>query len=139
MDVRINGRSIQTVTLPNNSKTTDPILLDVSKYLTAGDNKIELVPSNGSKSALVRFSSTHWVPWPQAKPRSSPKLRFNVQFDRLEANAGELVRCLVKVERVGFRGYGMMIAEVGLPPELKWKEVRWQHLPLTITKYSLIG
>ncbi len=116
MDVRINGRSIQTVTLPNNAKTTDPILLDVSKYLAAGDNKIELVPSNGSKSALVRFSSTHWVPWPEAKPRSSQELRFTVQFDRLEANAGDLVRCLVKAERVGFRGYGMMIAEVGLPP-----------------------
>jgi hypothetical protein len=43
-------------------------------------------------------------------------LRFAVEFDRLQAQAGEPVRCSVKAERVGFRGYGMMLAEIGLPP-----------------------
>jgi len=39
-----------------------------------------------------------------------------VRFDHQEASAGDLIRCSVKAERVGFRGYGMMLAEVGLPP-----------------------
>jgi hypothetical protein len=39
-----------------------------------------------------------------------------VKFDRLEARAGDLVQCSVKAQRVGFRGYGMMLAEIGLPP-----------------------
>ena len=52
----------------------------------------------------------------QAEARRSSELRFSVEFDRLEARAGEPIRCAVKAERVGFRGYGMMLAEIGLPP-----------------------
>jgi hypothetical protein len=43
-------------------------------------------------------------------------LRYSVQFDRLTASPGDSFRCTVHAERVGFRGYGMMLAEVGLPP-----------------------
>ena len=64
----------------------------------------------------MRFSSSYWLPWERTNARSSPELRLAVQFDRLEARAGEPVRCSVKAERVGFRGYGMMLAEIGLPP-----------------------
>jgi hypothetical protein len=43
-------------------------------------------------------------------------LRYSVQFDRGTMAKGDPVRCAVHAERVGFRGYGMMLAEVGLPP-----------------------
>jgi hypothetical protein len=39
-----------------------------------------------------------------------------VDFDRQEAKVGEALACRVEAERIGFAGYGMMIAEVGLPP-----------------------
>jgi uncharacterized protein YfaS (alpha-2-macroglobulin family) len=39
-----------------------------------------------------------------------------VQFDRSNVVTGDPVRCTVHAERVGFHGYGMMLAEVGLPP-----------------------
>jgi uncharacterized protein YfaS (alpha-2-macroglobulin family) len=29
---------------------------------------------------------------------------------------GEEIRCDVEAERIGFRGYGMLLAEIGLPP-----------------------
>ena len=48
--------------------------------------------------------------------RAAPELRFSATFDKLNPRAGESVRCKVSAARVGFRGYGMMIAEVGLPP-----------------------
>src|SRR5262249_50828568 len=41
---------------------------------------------------------------------------FEVQFDRSKAAINEPVRCNVLAGRRSFRGYGMMIAEVGLPP-----------------------
>jgi uncharacterized protein YfaS (alpha-2-macroglobulin family) len=41
---------------------------------------------------------------------------LDVQYDRLEAATVEEIKCAVKAERVGHRGYGMMVAEVGLPP-----------------------
>ena len=41
---------------------------------------------------------------------------YSVKFDRSAASVGDLIQCTVHAERVGFRGYGMMLAEVGLPP-----------------------
>jgi MG2 domain/A-macroglobulin TED domain/Alpha-2-macroglobulin family/Carboxypeptidase regulatory-like domain/A-macroglobulin receptor binding domain/Alpha-2-macroglobulin bait region domain len=117
IEVRANGRLVKLVSVPNNPRATDPILVDLSAFLAAGDNQIELQPSAGARGLLtMRFASTHWLPWAQTQARSSPELRLAVQFDRLESNAGEPVRCSVKAERVGFRGYGMMLAEIGLPP-----------------------
>jgi hypothetical protein len=117
IEVRVNGRLAKVVSTPSNPRATDPILVDMSTFLTPGDNQIELLPSAGAQTLLMmRFASTHWLPWTQTQARSSPELRLAVQFDRLETNAGEPVRCSVKAERVGFRGYGMMLAEIGLPP-----------------------
>jgi hypothetical protein len=39
-----------------------------------------------------------------------------VDFDRQEAKVGEALACRVEAERIGFAGYGMMIAKIGLPP-----------------------
>jgi uncharacterized protein YfaS (alpha-2-macroglobulin family) len=43
-------------------------------------------------------------------------LRYSVQFDHVTAAPGDSIHCTVHAERVGFRGYGMMLVEVGLPP-----------------------
>jgi hypothetical protein len=39
-----------------------------------------------------------------------------VKYDRWEALVGQPFTCSVEISRVGFRGYGMLLAEVGLPP-----------------------
>ena len=41
---------------------------------------------------------------------------MNVHYDHDSAVAGDTVNCAVNAERIGFRGYGRMLAEVGLPP-----------------------
>jgi hypothetical protein len=64
VDVRVNGRSVKTVPFPDDPRTLDPILLDVSAYLSAGvENRVEFVPSGGAQTALVRITATHWLPW----------------------------------------------------------------------------
>lgn len=115
IDISINGRPVKTVVLPSDPHAIDPVLVDMSGFLSAGDNRFELKPS-GAHTALLRFTSTHWLPWTQTEPRQSPELRLQVGFDRASARAGEPIRCSVRAERVGFRGYGMMLAEIGLPP-----------------------
>jgi len=35
---------------------------------------------------------------------------------RVSLEVGEEITCRVKAERVGFRGDGMLLAEIGLPP-----------------------
>jgi A-macroglobulin receptor binding domain len=116
IEVRANGRLVKTVALPDDPRATDPVIVDLSASLSAGDNRLELKSSAGTGSALMRFSSTHWLPWTQTQARTSNELRLAVQFDHVEASVGEPIHCLVKAERVGFRGYGMMLAEIGMPP-----------------------
>ena len=50
------------------------------------------------------------------KPGDPRRLRLKVNFDRQQANIGDAIVCRVEAERIGFRGYGMMMAEIGLPP-----------------------
>jgi|GEM_PF-304352 len=51
-----------------------------------------------------------------ARDNSGSSLRLRVAFDRLSPGVNQEVTCSVLAERVGHRGYGMMLAEVGLPP-----------------------
>ncbi|HZI20258.1 MAG TPA: alpha-2-macroglobulin family protein [Pyrinomonadaceae bacterium] len=51
-----------------------------------------------------------------ARDNASSSLRLSVAFDDLSAAVNQEVTCSVVAERVGHRGYGMMLAEVGLPP-----------------------
>jgi hypothetical protein len=39
-----------------------------------------------------------------------------VSYDRPDAKKGETISCSVHAERIGSAGYGMMLAEIGLPP-----------------------
>ena len=43
-------------------------------------------------------------------------LRLNVHCDQIAPKVDQWVDCAVQVERIGFAGYGMMVAEVGPPP-----------------------
>src|ERR1700688_4673487 len=68
--------------------------------------------------------ATYYVPWAQSQATENENLktgetrglRLKVNFERRQARVGEALTCRVEAERIGFRGYGMMIAEIGLPP-----------------------
>jgi hypothetical protein len=53
---------------------------------------------------------------PAERDESEKALRLAVSYDKTEAEANETITCKIRVDRVGFRGYGMMLAEIGLPP-----------------------
>ena len=116
VDIRVNGRLARTISMPDDPHSADPLLVDLSAFLTAGENRVELTTSDGASVTLMRFVEAYWLPWTQRQVRNSSELRLSVQFDRLEGTAGQPVHCSVKAERVGFKGYGMMLAEIGLPP-----------------------
>jgi hypothetical protein len=114
--VRVNGRPVQSVPLPPESALADPIHLDLSSHLSPGANTIHVEAPGGSDSALVTLAVTHWLPWDSTQPRTSPELRFAVSYSRVQATPGEAIRCSVNATRVGHRGYGMMLAELPIPP-----------------------
>ncbi|MBM3758843.1 MAG: hypothetical protein FJW36_01220 [Acidobacteria bacterium] len=113
LEIRAAGRLVQTLRLPSDPKTMEPLLVDLSASLNPGKNSISV---SGTTAALVYLSESYWLPWAEAPPSTHPELQFKVSFDRLDPAVGEPVRCSVRAERVGFKGYGMLIAEIGLPP-----------------------
>lgn len=43
-------------------------------------------------------------------------LALRVIYDQTGLQPGNDIHCRVHAERIGFRGYGMLLAEIGLPP-----------------------
>jgi hypothetical protein len=121
-EIAVNGRSVGSVDLPHGYQMTGPVRFDLSPFLRAGANRVEIKRDAGAMTASAQVVSTHFIPWAKqagheaVKMESSSALRLKVDFDKTETRAGEEIVCRVEAERRGFRGYGMMLAEIGLPP-----------------------
>ena len=120
----VDGLSAGTLHLPAAKDVVGPVVLELPDALTRGANKLELSVPGGVAAMNAQFISTWYVPWAESaattnqnfKPGDTRALRLQVAFDRSQAALGDAVTAHVEAERVGFRGYGMMLAEVGLPP-----------------------
>jgi len=114
-EIVVNGRVVQTVTIPAARELTSPIVVDVAKFLSTGDNRVEIKRPAGGPLASVQAVADYYVPWSNvAEPKSD--LRLVAKFDKRVGTTSDEITCHVEAERVGFRGYGMMLAEIGLPP-----------------------
>ena len=88
--------------------------------LAGGDHRVSFnLPAN-AQSATAQLVSDLYRPWPSAAPASSvinnEQLRMTVTFGTTNPLPGKPVDVTAHIERIGFEGYGMMIAEIGLPP-----------------------
>jgi hypothetical protein len=79
----------------------------------------------GAPLGLVRTGGDAWLqaelvveslhPWDVAMP-TSEHFQLEVEFDRTSTVVDESIHCRVNARRLGHRGYGMLLAEIGLPP-----------------------
>jgi hypothetical protein len=125
-EIIVNGQRAALIALPAEDQLNNPISIDVSGFLTTGRNLIEIRREAGQPQASVQAVATYYVPWTTAAlaqgnaattaQHGADALRLSVTFDKTEAQTSEEVTCRVVAERVGSYGYGMMLAEVGLPP-----------------------
>lgn len=122
VEVWINGSVVSTVTLPPDGEPSGPVTVDLVPFVTKGLSRIEVRRPVEAGAAAAQLVSSYYVPWavsdkstPDGEAKSDA-LRYRVEFDKTEAAVSEVLRCRVAVERVGFRSYGMLIAEIGLPP-----------------------
>jgi hypothetical protein len=116
-DVLVNGRLVKTVTMAEGNGSISPIAIDLSGHLAAGDNRVEIRRAHGARQATAQLVSTHFAPWSSSSTSGAKgSLRLRVGYDKAEARIGDEITCSVEAERVGFRGYGMMLGEIGLPP-----------------------
>jgi len=70
---------------------------------------------------MAQIVGTHYLAWQdyQANGRTenqSRALRLEYDCDKKTAKPTEEISCTVETERIGFKGYGMLLAEIGLPP-----------------------
>jgi hypothetical protein len=99
-------------------------VIDFGKELKAGTNRVAIQRAGDNSAMQTNVITSYYIPWPQAeatqaenfKSGDTRALKLKVDFDRREAKVGEALPCRVEAERIGFAGYGMMIAEIGLPP-----------------------
>ncbi|MFL6276964.1 MAG: MG2 domain-containing protein [Blastocatellia bacterium] len=117
-EIIVNGKRAMTVAMPRSDELTSPFTIDVSSYLSVGSNRVEIRRAATASQASAQLVTSHYERWDEpSRPRESPQaLRLKVAFDKTELKAGDDVTCHVEAERVGFQGYGMMLAEIGLPP-----------------------
>jgi hypothetical protein len=117
--VFVNGRRAGEIALPPSDRATAPLALDLSPFLGAGDNRVEIRRAGPARHAQAQLVTTFYVPWAARKDSADAApgaLRLAVAYDRADAGINEEVTCSVEAERAGGRGGGMMLAEVGLPP-----------------------
>ena len=118
--IEVNGRVVQTVTIPETRRLVSLITVPITSFLAPGKNRIEIKRPEGGSLISIQALANYYLPWPE-KPetspvKSSPELRLLTTFDKTDGKIGDSINCHVEVERVGFKGYGMLLAEIGLPP-----------------------
>jgi hypothetical protein len=148
--ILVDGRPILSLKMPNPDELSAPIIADISKYISAGWHHVEISRGPASAEASLQLIADYYVPWTrtgrnesvQHEDKSSDTLRLQIEYDNPSSKVGESIRCNVEAERIGFHGYGMMLAEIGLPPgaevdresiEKAMKESGW-----TINQYEVL-
>ena len=129
IEVIVNDRRAASIALPPAGQETGLLAVDLTPHLTApGANRVELRRAGGSaidSQTQAQIVSNFYVPWKQPadgdvrstrKIVNSSALEFSVSFDKTGAAPTEEITCRVSAARVGHSGYGMLLAEIGLPP-----------------------
>jgi len=98
--------------------------VDLAKFLKPGHNVVSLTRPGESQTASVQAVARYYIPWEQSSAKNksgartgdSDGLSLRVDYDHTTIQRDEVIHCKVHAERIGFRGYGMLLAEIGLPP-----------------------
>ena len=88
-----------------------------------GDNAHIGACNSGEGMISVQFVADSYVAWrdeagtiEKPEPNLSSTLKLTVTYSTTQATTDDKIECRVRAERIGYRGYGMMLGEVGLPP-----------------------
>ena len=112
-EVSVNGSAAGRVSLAAGHTLQGPQVVDISRWLRPGENQISL---GGLERRVLQVQAVaHWYePWSAKRPPTD--LSMKVAYSTLSAAIDDRIECHVTVSRETFRGFGMLIAEVGLPP-----------------------
>ena len=123
-EILVDGKHATSIELPAAGILAGPTEVDLSSFVAPGEHKVEIRRQGDSWTASAQFVADYYVPWTHPTEENalrqdekvSDALRLGIRFDKNSGQIGETIHCTVETERIGFRGYGMLLAEIGLPP-----------------------
>jgi len=129
------------------SDQIEPIIFDLSDKLI-DTNRLKITSSNNS-ALMAQVVSTHYIDWRDAENLNQTRgLSLDYKCDKQQANIMDEIICSVEVKRTSYPYYGMLLAEIGLPPgadvdraalekirEANWSVSRYEVLPDRIIFY----
>ncbi len=148
--ITVNGESMQA--LKTTPDQIEPLVVDISDKLIQQKNEV-MVAGTAGNPVMAQIVSSHYIDWSTAdvsgrNVNQSRALRMDYACDKTTAAIMDEVSCSFSAERVGFRGYGMLLAEIGIPPgadvsresleaarEKDWSFSRYDVLPDRIVVY----
>ena len=147
----VNGKPLSeelAAALKVDGKLLDaPRSIDLSAMIHGGTNTLEFAGTTDATFANAQITAWLYVPWAQnaagktetTVPGKSFGLDFGYTCDAANATVGQAINCTVSARRFGSEGYGMMLAEVGLPPGADVDRVSLGKLleSWTISRYEL--
>src|SRR5687768_3173987 len=107
-EILVNGVSAKSVQLPAPNQLVSPLAIDLSRYLLAGTNRIEIRHARAAPPASVQAVASYYITWAHSEAIRNSKLATNAskglrlvtRFDRTESKINDLITCHVAVERV---------------------------------------
>jgi len=118
LQVTVNG-----IALPDISVAADriePVSIDLTGKLSPTSNSVD-VRGDSNASLMSQMVATHYIDWRDSTSTNmdvgpSRALKLDYKCDKPNPAVMEEVTCTVNAERIAFRGYGMLLAEIGTPP-----------------------
>jgi hypothetical protein len=150
IQVSINGGGMQNFAI--SADRIEPLTVDLTGQLGPLANKVE-IKSSGSSTLMAQTVAGHYIEWKDSESTNrtvnqSRALKLDYKCDRMNAAIMQDIICSVATERVGFTGYGMLLAEIGTPPganvsreslqeamDADWSISRYDILPDRIVIY----
>lgn len=114
MLLSVNKHTGMPVVLEAADVVQGPVTIDISRFVRSGGiNQISFSGAGGA-ATQVQVTASWYEPW--SKPERAKALEFAVNCTPSTLAINQLSECDVSAGRSSFRGYGMLIANVGLPP-----------------------
>jgi hypothetical protein len=99
-----------------------PRSVDLTALLKPGHNELSFTGASDASLASVEATASFYIPWhgevasSKTQPGKDAGLDFSYDCAATNARVGTPIDCAVMARRFGSRSYGMLLAEVGLPP-----------------------
>jgi uncharacterized protein YfaS (alpha-2-macroglobulin family) len=113
VEVSLNGELIKAVAIE--AGRAEPMIVDLTGRLNPTSSVLKIRNSQASPM-MAQVVATHYISWQDVSPEPQRELRLDYRCDKSDVPVMTEITCSVETGRISSRGYGMLLAEIGLPP-----------------------